>query len=161
KAAAYQAAPPPHGWRHSRSRSLQLQQGFRVAEIDLTLVAFSEAELLDRADAFADEHRAALRIERAVAREDDAVDAEERDAAGERRRGAAEHRIAVEQLEVLDRRALEALQHLGLVTLGAARAELRPERLGAAGEVRQHAAAVMRDDAQLRQPVEEAREHHA
>ena len=94
---------------------MQLEEALRVAEVDLTLVALREAELLDRADALADEHRPAFGIERTVAREDDALDAEERDAAGERRRGAAEHGVAVEQLEVLDRGALEALQYLGLV----------------------------------------------
>src|SRR5689334_23948751 len=53
--------------------------------------------------AVADEHRPALGIERAVAREDDLVDAEEGEAAGKRCARAAEHRIAIEHLEVFDR----------------------------------------------------------
>src|SRR5437016_9332054 len=69
--------------------SFHAQQLDRVIEVDLALVAFRQAELLDRADALADEHRPALGIERAVAREHHAVGAEERDAAGERRRRAA------------------------------------------------------------------------
>src|SRR5205085_7088137 len=130
---------------------LELEEALRVAEVDLTLVALGQLQVLDRADALADEHRPALRIERAVARKDDLVDAEEGDAAGERRRRAAEHRVAVEHLEVLYRRFAQALEHFALRRILAARAELRPERLGAAGEIRNHAAAVVRDDPQLGQ----------
>src|SRR2546421_11718377 len=97
--------------------SMQLEEALRVAEVDLTLVALGQTELLDRADALADEHRAALGIERAIAREYDPIDAEEGNAAGKRRSGAAEHRVAVEHLEVLDRRLLQSLQHLGFIAL--------------------------------------------
>src|SRR3989442_5019868 len=78
--------------------SFHAQQLDRVIEVDLALVAFRQAELLDRADALADEHRPAFGIERAVAREHHAVGAEERDAAGERRRRAAQHPVAVGHL---------------------------------------------------------------
>src|SRR5216684_4192334 len=97
------SAPGPTG-EISSQLSFHAEQLDGVVEVDLALVAFRQAELLDRADAFADEHRPALGIERAVAREHHAVGAEERDAAGERRGGAAEHRVAVEHLEKLDRR---------------------------------------------------------
>src|SRR3989454_7882494 len=93
--------------------SFHAQQLDRVIEVDLALVAFRQAELLDRADALADEHRPALWIERAVAREHHAVGAEERDAAGERRRGAPEHRVAVEHLEIFNWRFLKSLEHFG------------------------------------------------
>src|SRR6266851_606377 len=97
----------------SSQLSFHAQQLDGVIEVDLALVAFRQAELLDRADALADEHRPALGIERAVAREHHAVGAEERDAAGERRRRAAEHRVAIEHLEELDRRLAEPFQHFG------------------------------------------------
>src|SRR5258708_33034008 len=90
--------------------SLQFEQALRVAEVDLALVAFGQAELLDRADAFADAHRAAFRIERAVACEHDLVDAEEGNAARDRRGGATEHRVAVEHLEILDRRVVQPIE---------------------------------------------------
>src|SRR2546430_7102480 len=131
--------------------SVQLEEALRVAEVDLTLVALGQTELLDRADALADEHRTTLRVERAVAREYDLIDAEKRDAACKGRRRAAEHRVAVEHLEVFHRRLGEPLEHFGLVAVGAARAELGPERFRPPGEVRNHAAAVVSDDAQLRQ----------
>src|SRR5438034_6191855 len=101
--------------------SMQLEEALRVAEVDLTLVALREAELLDRADALADEHRPALGIERAVAREHHAVGAEERDAAGERRRGAAEHRVAVEHLEIFNWRFLKSLEHFGFLAIHTSR----------------------------------------
>src|SRR4051794_12912623 len=71
-------------WRWRTDRSFHSQQLHRVAEVDLALVAFGKIEILDRADAFADEHRPAFGIERAVAREHDVVGAEEGDAASER-----------------------------------------------------------------------------
>src|SRR5882762_7022987 len=130
--------------------SFHAEQLDGVIEVDLALVAFRQAELLDRADALADEHRAALGIERAVAREHHAVGAEERDAAGERRRRAAEHRVAVEHLEILNWRFLKSLEHFGFLTIHTSRTQLGPKRFCAAGEVRNHAAAVVRDDAHLR-----------
>src|SRR5438309_1896738 len=101
--------------------SFHAQQLDRVIEVDLALVAFRQAELLDRADALADEHRPALRIERAVAREHHAVGAEERDAAGERRRRAAEHRVAVEHLEIFNWRFLKSLEHFKNLQLNISR----------------------------------------
>src|SRR5437016_10221082 len=121
--------------------SFHAQQLDGVIEIDLALVAFRQAELLDRADALADEHRPALGIERAVAREYHAVGAEERDAAGERRRRAAEHRVAVEHLEIFNWRFLKSLEHFGFLAIHTSRTQLSPQRLGAPGEVRNHAAA--------------------
>src|SRR5437763_2556511 len=132
--------------------SFHAQQLDRVIEVDLALVAFRQAELLHRADALADEHRPALRIERAVAREHYAVGAKERDAAGERRRGAAEHRVAVEHLEIFNWGFLKSLEHFGFLTIHTSRTQLGPQRFGAAGKIRNHAAAVMRDDAHLGQP---------
>src|SRR2546429_9167616 len=75
----------------------------RVSEVDLPLVRFRQLEILDRAYPFADEHRPALRIERAVAREHDAVGSEEIQTAAQRRSRAAEHRVAIEHAEILDR----------------------------------------------------------
>src|SRR5260221_6381267 len=116
--------------------SLQFEQTLRVAEVDLALVAFGQAELLDRADAFADEHRAAFRIEWAVAREHDLVDAEEGNATSERRGGAAEHRVAVEHLEIFDRRFALPLYGRRLIAFRRPRAPLRPGRLGSARQAR-------------------------
>src|SRR5882724_10209895 len=132
--------------------SFHAQQLEGVVEVDLAFVVLGQSELLYRADALADEHRPAFGIERAVAREHHAVGAEERDAAGERRRGAAEHGVAVEHLEILNWRFLKSLEHFGFLAIHTSRAQLGPKRLGAAGEVRNHAAAVVRDDAHLRQP---------
>src|SRR3989442_6789488 len=134
--------------------SFHAQQLDGVIEIDLALVAFRQAELLDRADALADEHGPALGIERAVAREHHAVGAEERDAAGERRRGAAEHRVAVEHLEIFNWRFLKSLEHFGFLTIHTSRTQLGPKRFGAPGEIRNHSAAGTLDDAHLRQPDE-------
>src|SRR5437667_2802463 len=141
--------------------SFHAQQLDRVIEVDLALVAFRQAELLDRADALADEHRPALRIERAVAREHYAVGAKERDAAGERRRGAAEHRVAVEHLEIFNWRFLKSLEDFGFLAIHTSRTQLGPKRLGAPGEIRNHAAAVMRDDGHLRQPHKHPRKNEA
>src|SRR5260221_9426887 len=141
--------------------SLQFEQTLRVAEVDLALVAFGQAELLDRADAFADEHRAAFRIEWAVACEHDLVDAEEGNATSERRGGAAEHRVAIEHLEVLDRRFAQPFEDLGFIALRRASAQLRPERLRTSGKVRDHPPAMVRDDAQLGQLLQQAAEHPA
>src|SRR6266853_4973543 len=136
--------------------SFHAQQLDGVVEVDLALVALRQAELLDRADALADEHRPALGIERAVAREHHAVGAEERDAAGERRRGAAEHRVAVEHLEIFNWRSLKPLEYFGFLAIDASGTQLGSKRFCAAGEVRNHAAAVVRDDAHLRQLDEHA-----
>src|SRR5438105_13438179 len=108
------SAPGPAA-KISSQLSFHAEQLDGVIEVDLAFVAFGQAELLDRADAFADEHRAALGIERAVAREHHAVGAEERDAAGERRRGAADPPVAVEQLEELERRYSRFFQGLGFI----------------------------------------------
>src|SRR5437763_14346131 len=97
--------------------SFHAQQLDRVIEVDLALVAFRQAELLDRADALADEHRPALRIERAVAREHYAVGAEERDAAGERRRGAAQHRCGLGNLGNIFWRFFIAVEHCRFIFL--------------------------------------------
>src|SRR5258708_11455641 len=132
--------------------SLQFDQTLRVAEVDLALGAFGQAELLDRADAFADEHRTAFRIERTVACEHDLVDAEEGNAASERRGGAAEHRVAVEHLEVLDRRFAPPFEDLGLIAPRRASAQLRPERPGSARPRTAPAPPLARDDAPLRPP---------
>src|SRR3989454_11485203 len=126
--------------------SFHAQQLDRVIEVDLALVAFRQAELLDRADALADEHRPALWIERAVAREHHAVGAEERDAAGERRRGAAENRGAVEHLEIFNWRVLKSLEHFGFLTIHTSRTHLGPQRLAAARGIRDHPPALVRDD---------------
>src|SRR5438309_2968342 len=141
--------------------SFHAQQLDRVIEVDLALVAFRQAELLDRADALADEHRPALGIERAVAREHHAVGAEERDAAGERRRRAAEHRVAVEHLEIFNWRFLKSLEHFGFLTIHTSRTQLGPQRLGAPGDIRNNAGAVMRDDAYLWSLDMHAGEHDA
>src|SRR5437016_13868663 len=137
--------------------SFHAQQLDRVIEVDLALVACRQAELLDRADALADEHRPALRIERAVAREHYAVGAKERDAAGERRRGAAEHRVAVEHLEIFNWRFLKSLEHFGFLTIHTSRTQLSPQRPGAPGEGRNHAAAGVSDGAPRRQRAEPPR----
>src|SRR5438105_14688233 len=105
------SAPGPAA-KISSQLSFHAEQLDGVIEVDLAFVAFGQAELLDRADAFADEHRAALGIERAVAREHHAVGAEERDAAGERRGGAAENRVAVGHLEELARRCSHSFDDL-------------------------------------------------
>src|SRR6266853_6173359 len=79
------------------------QQLEGVAEIDLPLVGFRQLEVLDRAYALPDEHRPALGIERAVAREHHAIGAEEIQPAAQRRGRSAEHGVAVEHAEILDR----------------------------------------------------------
>src|SRR6185369_15615540 len=117
-----------------------------------------QVERFDRVDSFADEHRSAFRIERAIAREYDVVGAEKRNAAGKRRGGTAEDGVAVEHLEVLDRRLAQLLQYLGFFIIRRTRTQLGPERFGPSSEVRNHAAAVVRDDAQLRQPLQQPRE---
>src|SRR2546425_9152748 len=152
---------PPRSTLFPYTTLFQSQLLDGVIEIALALVAFRQAELLDRADALADEHRPALWIERAVAREHHAVGAEERDAAGERRRGAAEHRVAVEHLEIFNWRFSKSLEHFGFLAIHTSRTQLGPQRFGAAGKIRDHAAAVMRDDAHLRQPHEHPRKHDA
>src|ERR1041384_2829220 len=101
----------------------------RVAEIDLALVGFRQLEVLDRAYALPDEHRPALGIEGAVAREHHAGGAEEVQPAAQRRGRSAEHGFAVEHAEILDRLFRHALEHLFVVLVGGAAAELRPQGL--------------------------------
>ena len=56
------SAPGPAA-KISSQLSFHAQQLDGVIEVDLAFVAFGQAELLDRADALADEHRAALGID--------------------------------------------------------------------------------------------------
>src|ERR1700722_13348181 len=64
-------------------RRRHAQETERIAEIDLALVTLRQTQILDRADAFADEHRAPFGIEGAVAGEDHFLGAEEIEAAAQ------------------------------------------------------------------------------
>src|SRR5713101_6770686 len=71
------------------------QQLEGVAEVDLALVGLGEFQVLDGADSLPDEHRPALGIEGAVARERHAIGAEEIQSAAQRGGRSAEHGVAV------------------------------------------------------------------
>ena len=66
-------------------RGWNAQQAQRIAKIDFLFVLVGQPQILDRADAFADEHRPAFRVEGAVTREYDPVGAEKIQSAAQRR----------------------------------------------------------------------------
>src|SRR5881628_281986 len=116
-------------------------EDLKLSEADKRKIYFGEFEVLDRAYPLPDEHRPALGIEGAVAREHHAVGAEEIQPAAQRRGRAAEHGVAVEHAEILDRLLRHALEHVLVVFVGGAASELRPQGLGAARKIRDHSAA--------------------
>ncbi len=89
------------------------------------------------------------------------VDAEELDAAPDRVRRVHHARVGVELLEVVERPALDRRLDQMPVLVRRPRAELVPAGADAAGEVRDHRAAVVGEEAQVGVPVEDAREHDA
>src|SRR5215472_5824921 len=74
------------------------EQPLRVDLINQALYLLAQAQLLDRANAFADKHRPTLGIERAITREHDAIRAEEFESAAQRRSGTTQDRVAIEHL---------------------------------------------------------------
>ncbi len=128
---------------------------------DARPVGVGEIEQLQHRDRVADVARPLLGIERAVGGEQHAVGAVELEAA-DGRRARAEHRaVGIEILEVVKRALLQALQHRPQVLVRGARAELVPAGPDPALEVRHHGAEVVHHDLEVRQAVEQAREHQA
>ena len=99
--------------------------------------------------------------QRRVGCKHDAIRTEEIEPAGQAV-GAAEHcRVAVELLEIIEMRALQRGEHLGVVLVAGAATQHGEAGTDAAVVVGDEAAAVVRNDLDFRMPVEQAVEHQS
>src|SRR6266436_6254335 len=141
------------------SLELEFKHLHRVAEVDAPGIDLLQLEPVQRLDRLADEQRAALRVERAVGAEQHVLRAVEVEAAADRARRAVHRGVAVEHPEVVHRALGHLLQQRRVVLVRSTGAELVHAVADAVDEERRHRAEMVSDDAQLRQPVEHAREH--
>src|SRR5215207_5933680 len=139
----------------------QVQEPLSVPCQDQLPVGRGELDGLEVCERGADVAGALLRIERGVRREEDVLGAEELEHARERVRRAHHRRVDVEHPEVVHGPARDARLDVGALLIRRASAQLIPTRPHAAGEVRDHPAAVVGEDLETGVTIEHAVEDDA
>src|SRR5690606_40971562 len=136
------------------------EQVGHVARIDrVPIGGRQDVHLLEVRDRGADVTRALLRVERAVGGEERALDAEEPDGGAHRVTGPEVGGVDVELPEVVDGAPGQRVAgDVGELVRRGPGAELVPAGADAAGEVRDHRAAVVDEDLDVRQPLQDAGE---
>src|SRR6266536_2529347 len=135
--------------------SSQLEQRPGVAGKDALALGGGNIQHLHRPDGVGDEAPTLLSIERRVGRERARGGPEERVAAARGIRLAVERGVGVEHLEILERTLLQAVLARDRVQVRRAEKDLAKAEIDPPGEIRDHAAHVMRDDLQRPQLVED------